>query len=101
MATIIRDHWSPTGWAYENPEMPGCTSGRIAPPPGMVMCNCLLSALEHEQAIAIAQLTRDVARVKELQASPPDGYERWLALAHERLASFAAAAAREHAEDER
>lgn len=57
-------HWSPTGYAYELPQ--GGCSCRIAAPPGVVLYEGEIVALEHELATVIAVAVEDDARLAEL-----------------------------------
>lgn len=82
-AAVVPCHGSPTGYAYAT-ECGGC-SCQLAPPPGVAMYRGELAALEHEQALFIAQAMNDTERLEELAENPPHDYQRMLAVAVERI----------------
>lgn len=83
MANITACHWSTTGYAYETPG--GDCSCKPAAPPGVVLYEGELAAMEHERDVLVAEALRDDERLDELRDNRPRDFEACLASAAAKL----------------
>lgn len=85
MPSVNPCHWSQTGYCYANPD--GSHSCRVAAPPGVVMYEGELAALEHERDVIIATSLEYEDTLADLEESVPPDYARMLAAAYAKIAS--------------